>query len=36
MNRYESLYISKPDMEEEARKALIERFANLVTENGVA
>jgi small subunit ribosomal protein S6 len=34
MNQYESMYILKPDMEEEARKALIQKFANLVTENG--
>jgi len=34
MNKYESMYILKPDMEEEARKALIERFKTLVEENG--
>jgi len=34
MNKYESLYILKPDTEEEARKALIERFKTLVESNG--
>ncbi|MGE5494266.1 MAG: 30S ribosomal protein S6 [Burkholderiales bacterium] len=34
MNKYESLYILKPDTEEEARKALIERFKALVESNG--
>lgn len=34
MNKYESMYILKPDLEEEARKALIEKFSALVTENG--
>jgi small subunit ribosomal protein S6 len=34
MNKYESMYILKPDMEEEARKALIERFKALVESNG--
>jgi small subunit ribosomal protein S6 len=34
MNKYESLYILKPVTEEEARKALIERFKALVESNG--
>jgi small subunit ribosomal protein S6 len=34
MNKYESLYILKPDVEEEARKALIEKFKSLVESNG--
>ncbi len=34
MNRYESLYVLKPDVEEEARKALIEKFKSLVESNG--
>lgn len=34
MNKYESMYILKPDMEEEARKAIIERFKTLVESNG--
>jgi len=34
MNKYESLYILKPDIEEEARKALIEKFKTLVEQNG--
>lgn len=34
MNKYESLYILKPDIEEEARKALVEKFKTLVESNG--
>lgn len=34
MNKYESMYILKPNLEEEARKALIEKFSALVTDNG--
>lgn len=34
MNSYEVLYIVKPDMEEEARVALISKFSELVTNNG--
>lgn len=34
MNKYESLYVLKPDVEEEARKALIEKFKALVEQNG--
>lgn len=34
MNSYEILYILKPDMDEEARAALISKFSELVTNNG--
>lgn len=34
MNSYEALYIVKPDMDEEARAALIQKFSELVTSNG--
>ena len=34
MNKYESMYILKPDLEEEARKALIAKFSAIVTDNG--
>lgn len=34
MNKYESMYILKPDLAEETRKALIEKFSGIVTENG--
>lgn len=34
MNKYEVLYIINAGLEEEATKALIEKFSSLVTENG--
>ncbi|MBR2861569.1 MAG: 30S ribosomal protein S6 [Clostridia bacterium] len=34
MNKYETLYIINPKLDGEATKAVIEKFANLVTENG--
>ena len=34
MNKYESMYILKPDLDDETRKALIEKFSALVTGNG--
>lgn len=34
MNKYESVYILKPDIDEESRKTLIQKFSALVTENG--
>ena len=33
MNSYEALYIIKPDMEDEERAALIQRFAAIVTDD---
>lgn len=34
MRDYEVMYIVRPNMEEEAQKELIERFNNILTENG--
>lgn len=34
MVNYESMYILKPDLEEEQRNAQIKRFSDLVTSNG--
>jgi small subunit ribosomal protein S6 len=34
MVKYESMYILKPDMEEEKKDALVKRFSDLVTGNG--
>jgi small subunit ribosomal protein S6 len=34
MRKYEIMYIIRPDMEEEAQKALIERFNTILTDNG--
>lgn len=34
MNKYEAYYIINPKLDGEANKALIDKFANLVTENG--
>ncbi|WP_096272211.1 30S ribosomal protein S6 [Paucisalibacillus globulus] len=34
MRKYEIMYIIRPDMEEEAQKALIERFNSILTDNG--
>lgn len=34
MRKYEIMYIVRPDIEEEAHKALIERFNNVLTDNG--
>ena len=34
MQKYEALYIIKPDVDEEARAALIQKFAAVVTDNG--
>ncbi|NLJ40021.1 MAG: 30S ribosomal protein S6 [Clostridiales bacterium] len=34
MNKYESIYILRPTMEEEATKAAVERFSTLITQEG--
>ena len=34
MNSYEALYILKPDMEDEARAALIQAFGEIITADG--
>lgn len=34
MRKYEIMYIIRPDVEEEARKELIERFNKVLTDNG--
>ncbi|MCM3574892.1 MULTISPECIES: 30S ribosomal protein S6 [Mesobacillus] len=34
MRKYEVMYIIRPNIEEEAKKALTERFSAILTENG--
>ncbi|WP_017547435.1 30S ribosomal protein S6 [Salinicoccus carnicancri] len=34
MRAYEILYVIRPDIEEDAKKALVERFDNLLASNG--
>lgn len=34
MNKYESIYILRPTMEEEAIKSMVERFSDLITKEG--
>ena len=34
MNKYEIMYIVRPNIEDEAQKALVERFNNVLTEQG--
>lgn len=34
MRKYEIMYIIRPNIEEEAQKALVERFNNVLTSNG--
>ena len=34
MAKYECMYIVKPDMEDEARTALIQKFNDIITSNG--
>ncbi|BAC15435.1 30S ribosomal protein S6 [Oceanobacillus iheyensis] len=34
MRKYEIMYIIRPDIEEEAQTALIERFNTILTDNG--
>ncbi|WP_462410053.1 30S ribosomal protein S6 [Neobacillus sp. Marseille-QA0830] len=34
MSKYEIMYIIRPNIEDEAKKALVERFNNILLENG--
>ncbi|QDP42013.1 30S ribosomal protein S6 [Radiobacillus deserti] len=34
MRKYEIMYIVRPDIEEEAKTALVERFNGILTDNG--
>lgn len=34
MNKYEIMYVIRPSVEEEARKAMIERFDNILKQEG--
>ncbi len=34
MKKYEIMYIIRPNIEDEAKKALVERFNNILLENG--
>ena len=34
MRKYEIMYIIRPNIEEEAKKALVERFNTILTDNG--
>ncbi|MET3683840.1 small subunit ribosomal protein S6 [Alkalibacillus flavidus] len=34
MNKYEIMYIIRPDVEEEARQSVVERFQKVLTDNG--
>ena len=34
MRKYEIMYIIRPNIEEEAKKSLVERFNTVLTENG--
>jgi small subunit ribosomal protein S6 len=34
MRKYEIMYIIRPNIDDEAKKALVERFNNILTENG--
>ncbi|NLY72443.1 MAG: 30S ribosomal protein S6 [Tissierellia bacterium] len=34
MNKYESILVLRPDMEEEARKSLLERFTGIIGQDG--
>jgi len=34
MTKYECMYILKPDLEEEAKNALVAKFSDIVSQNG--
>ncbi len=34
MRKYEAMYIIRPNIDDESKKALVERFDNILTENG--
>ncbi|KUP09379.1 30S ribosomal protein S6 [Bacillus coahuilensis m2-6] len=34
MRKYEVMYIVRPNIEDEAKKALVERFSGIITTNG--
>ncbi|WP_027408129.1 30S ribosomal protein S6 [Anoxybacteroides tepidamans] len=34
MRKYEIMYIIRPNMDDEGKKAVVERFNNILTENG--
>jgi len=34
MRKYELMYIIRPDLEQEANKAIVDKFQNLITDNG--
>lgn len=34
MRKYEVMYIIRPNIDDESKKAVIERFSNVLTENG--
>ncbi|MDQ0233171.1 small subunit ribosomal protein S6 [Metabacillus malikii] len=34
MRKYEIMYIIRPNIEDEAKKALVERFNNILSDNG--
>lgn len=34
MRKYEVMYIIRPNIEDEAKKALVERFSGILTDNG--
>ncbi len=34
MNKYESMYILKPNLDEETKNAIVERFKSIVTDGG--
>ena len=36
MTKYEILYIIRPNIDEEAKAALVERFDGILTDNGAA